>query len=94
MPTKSTKPVTASPQLAPGELLTMEDFARRNRISTRTIYNMIAEGKGPAVLHIRGARRITQQAEAEWREQLQSASKTDTPKPKPVVTRQRVRIAS
>lgn len=53
---------------------TVAEFCTRNRISRSTFYALRAEGRGPRVMRVGAAVRISREAAAAWRAQMEAAS--------------------
>jgi hypothetical protein len=52
------------------ELMTIDEWCAHNRISRRTYYNLQREGQGPELTRIRGAVRISRQANRCWQKRM------------------------
>ena len=56
----------AAPVLAPGELMTIDEFCRLHKLSLRGFYNLRARGEGPALTRLGRSVRISQVSSAAW----------------------------
>jgi hypothetical protein len=51
-------------------LLTIDEWCALNRISRRTFYNLLRDGQGPKLTRIRGAVRISREANRRWQKRM------------------------
>jgi hypothetical protein len=61
---------TPASVLVDDQLLTIDEWCAHNRISRRTYYNLQRDGQGPELTRIRGAVRISREANRRWRKRM------------------------
>jgi hypothetical protein len=61
------------------DAFTIREFCRRNKISESFYHKLRPLGLGPRTMEILRARRITRQAEEDWRAEREAASKVKEP---------------
>ena len=50
---------------------TIGEFCRNHKISRATYYRLVADGKGPRVMQLRGRVRISAEAAFDWRRECE-----------------------
>ncbi len=71
--------MTSSPnQLADDSPYTIEEFCRRNRLSTTSYYELRTRGQGPREMRVLSKVLISQAAEADWRLARETPNPTDS----------------
>lgn len=57
--------------MSSGDLLTIPEFCRDEKISRQTYYNLKGIGRAPEEMQIGASKRITPEARQAWRERMQ-----------------------
>jgi excisionase family DNA binding protein len=54
--------------------MTVDEFCQSHRISRGTFYNLLKDGRGPAVMKIGAGTRVSEEAAAAWRRRMEGDS--------------------
>jgi predicted DNA-binding transcriptional regulator AlpA len=54
------------------EAYSIEEFCLAHGFSRATFYNLLADGKGPAVMRVGKRRFVSREAAAEWRRKMEA----------------------
>lgn len=52
--------------------MTVDEFCQSHRISRGTFYNLLKDGRGPAVMKVGHGTRISEEAAAAWRRAMET----------------------